>query len=100
MYEPVALPAPDTLTGAGDEALLDLVVTLDRERCRLDALGLRAVEELRRRRVAEHPGLAAADDTDPVQLTGEQVLASELCAALRIADATAHQRITTARTLT
>ncbi|NAZ80884.1 DUF222 domain-containing protein, partial [Kineococcus sp. R8] len=42
----------------------------------------------------------AADDTDPVQLTGEQVLASELCAALRIADATAHQRITTARTLT
>ncbi|WP_167581262.1 HNH endonuclease signature motif containing protein [Kineococcus rubinsiae] len=100
MFEPAALPAPDILPGARDAALVDLLITLDRERCRLDALGLRAVEELRQRRVAEHPGLAAADETDLVQLTGEQVLASELCAALRIADATAAQRISTARTLT
>jgi len=100
MFESAAVPAPDALPGFGDAALLDLVVALDRERCRLDALGLRVVEELRRRRVAEHPGLVAGDGRDPAELTGEQVLASELCAALRIADATAHQRITTARNLT
>jgi hypothetical protein len=100
VFEPAAVPASDALPRLGDGALLDLVVALDRERCRLDAIGLRAVEELRRRRVAEHPGLAPADHIDPLRLTGEQVLASELRAALRIADATAHQRITTARTLT
>ncbi|NIZ92969.1 HNH endonuclease signature motif containing protein [Kineococcus rubinsiae] len=99
MFAPAALPAPDTLPGARDAALVDLLITLDRERSRMDALVLHAVEELRRRRVAENPGLVAADG-DTVQLTGEQVLASELCAALRIADATAAQRISTARTLT
>ncbi|NIZ91904.1 HNH endonuclease signature motif containing protein [Kineococcus rubinsiae] len=102
MFEAAALPAPDTLPGAGDAALVDLLITLDRERSRMDALGLHAVEELRRRRVAEHPGLAPADggSAEPVQLTGEQVLASELCAALRIGHGTAHHRITQAKTLT
>jgi len=100
VLEPVALPAPDTLPGVQDAALVDLLVTLDRERSRMDALGLHAVEELRRRRVAEHPGLAAAGEIDPVLLTGEQVLASELCAALRIGHGTAHHRITQAKTLT
>jgi len=102
VFEAAALPAPDTLPGARDAALVDLLITLDRERSRMDALGLHAVEELRRRRVAEHPGLAAADrgSAEPVQLTGEQVLASELCAALRIGHGTAHHRITQAKTLT
>ncbi|NIZ90480.1 HNH endonuclease signature motif containing protein [Kineococcus rubinsiae] len=102
MFEPAALPAPDTLRGAPDAALVDLLATLDRDRSRMDALGLHAVEELRRRRVAEHPGLAPGDgeSADPVQLTGEQVLAAELCAALRIGHGTAHRRITQARSLT
>ncbi|NIZ91404.1 HNH endonuclease signature motif containing protein [Kineococcus rubinsiae] len=102
MFDPAALPAPDTLPGARDAALVDLLITLDRERSRMDALGLHAVEELRRRRVAEHSGLAAADisSAEAVRLTGEQVLASELCAALRIGHGTAHHRITQAKTLT
>nr|WP_276610680.1 HNH endonuclease signature motif containing protein [Kineococcus siccus] len=73
---------------------------MDRERCRLDALGLRAVAELRERRLAEHSGLAPADVDDPAQLTADQVLATELCAALRIGSGTAHARITSARELT
>ena len=102
MFEPAALPAPDTLPGAPDAALVDLLVTLDCERSRLDALSIHAVEELRRRRVAEHPGLLAADgeSADPAQLSSEQVLASELSPALRIGSTTAQHRITQARSLT